>query len=157
MVWRVLRRAGLSAADVEDAAQDVFWVLAQRFADVPEPAQRSFLAATALRVAADRRRSRWNRSVTTDFDADAAPGTELAPDEAFERRRALALVDRALNGLDASDREVFILSELEQMTRSETAKALGIPEGTVATRLRRARTTLEGALARALARSRRPL
>ena len=143
LVWRVLRRAGLGPADAEDASQDVFWVLAQRFDGVPERAQRSFLVSTALRVASDRKLSKWHRSVSSGLDVEARASEAPLPDEAVDRRRAAALLDQALDTLDPSDRAVFVLAELEQMSRAEVAGALGIPEGTVASRLRRAREDLE--------------
>jgi RNA polymerase sigma-70 factor, ECF subfamily len=139
LVWRVLRRAGLSAPDAEDASQDVFWVLARRADSVPERAERSFLVATALRVAADRRRSKWLRTVRTGYDPDEREGEQLGAEEQLELRRGADLLDRALASLDEEDRAVYILSELEQMSRSEVAAALTIAPGTVATRLRRAR------------------
>jgi RNA polymerase sigma-70 factor, ECF subfamily len=148
LVWRVLRRAGLGPADAEDASQDVFWVLAQRIGGVPEPAQRSFLVSTALRVASDRRQSKWRRSVTGGLDAEARVSDAPLPDEALDRRRAEALLDAALDALEPADRAVFILAELEQMTRSEVAQALEIAEGTVASRLRRAREAFERAVRR---------
>jgi RNA polymerase sigma-70 factor, ECF subfamily len=148
LVWRVLRRAGLGPADAEDASQDVFWVLAQRVADVPERAQRSFLVSTALRVASDRKASKWHRSVSAGLDTDGRASEAPLPDEALDLRRAGALLDEALDCLDASDRAVFILAELEQMSRREVAEALTIPEGTVASRLRRAREALELAIRR---------
>ena len=151
LVWRVLRRSGLGPADADDAAQDVFWVLAQRQDDVPVRAQRSFLVSTALKVAADRRKSKWFRSVSSGLDSDLRPGDSPLPDEALDRRRAQALLDEALATLEPADRAVFVLAELEQMTRSEVALALAIPEGTVASRLRRAREELETAVRRARA------
>jgi RNA polymerase sigma-70 factor (ECF subfamily) len=154
LVWRVLRRAGLGPADAEDASQDVFWVLAQRLGNVPERAQRSFLVSTALRVASDRRQSKWRRSVTGGLDTDARASEAPLPDEALDRRRAEALLDQALETLDAPDRAVFILAELEQMTRAEVAHALEIPEGTVASRLRRAREAFEVAVRRLRSRPR---
>ena len=154
LVWRVLRRSGLSAADADDAAQDVFWVLAQRFDDVPERAQRSFLVSTALRVASDRKLSKWHRSVSGGFDADARASEAPLPDEALDLRRAGALLDEALATLEELERSVFVLAEIEQMTRAEVAEVLGIPEGTVASRLRRARESLEGAVRRLRARPR---
>lgn len=154
LVWRVLRRAGLGPADAEDASQDVFWVLAQRVADVPERAQRSFLVSTALRVASNRRASKWFRSVSAGLDSDARASEAPLPDEALDLRRAGALLDEALDSLETSDRAVFILAELEQMSRREVADALTIPEGTVASRLRRAREALEVAIRRLRAQSR---
>lgn len=154
LVWRVLRRAGLASADAEDASQDVFWVLAQRLKDVPERAQRSFLVSTALRVASDRKLSKWHRSVTSGLDAEARPSDAPLPDEALDLQRAGALLDEALETLETADRAVFILAELEQMSRREVAEALEIPEGTVASRLRRARESLEVAVRRLRSRPR---
>lgn len=154
LVWRVLRRTGLSAADAEDASQDVFWVLAQRVDDVPERAQRSFLVSTALRVASDRKRSKWHRSVSAGLDVEARVSDAPLPDEAVEIRRAGALLDEALATLDELERSVFVLAELEQLTRAEVAEVLSIPEGTVASRLKRARQALEHAVRRLRARSR---
>lgn len=154
LVWRVLRRTGLAPADAEDASQDVFWVLAQRCDEVPERAQRSFLVSTALRVAADRRQSKWHRSVSAGLDIEARVSEAPLPDEAVDRRRAEALLDQALATLDELPRAVFVLAELEQMTRAEVSEALGIPEGTVASRLKRARETLETTVRRLNSRAR---
>jgi RNA polymerase sigma-70 factor (ECF subfamily) len=154
LVWRVLRRTGLAPADAEDASQDVFWVLAQRFDDVPERAQRSFLVSTALRVASDRKQSKWHRSVSAGLDLEARASEAPLPDEAVELRRAGALLDEALATLDELERAVFVLAELEQMTRAEVAEVLNIPEGTVASRLKRGRQSLETALRRLRARPR---
>jgi RNA polymerase sigma-70 factor, ECF subfamily len=148
LVWRVLRRAGLAAADAEDASQDVFWVLAQRLDAVPERAQRSFLVSTALRVASDRKRSRWYRSVRTGLEPDEYAGEGLGADEQLDLRRGAALLDRALAMLDEEDRAVYVLAELEQLSRSEVSEALAIPQGTVATRLKRARDACLAAVRR---------
>jgi len=155
LVWRVLRRAGLGPADAEDASQDVFWVLAQRISFVPDPAQRSFLVSTALRVASDRRQSKWHRSVSGGLDVEARVSDAPLPDEALDQRRAEALLDEALDALEPPERAVFVLAELEQMTRAEVAQALEIPEGTVASRLRRGREAFELAVRRLRARPRR--
>ena len=154
LVWRVLRRTGLTPADAEDASQDVFWVLAQRFDDVPERAQRSFLVSTALRVASDRKLTRWHRSVSAGLDVEARVSEAPLPDEALDMRRAGALLDAALATLEDFERSVFVLAELEQMTRAEVAEVLGIPAGTVASRLKRAREALGAALRRLSSRPR---
>ena len=148
LVWRVLRRGGLSPADAEDAAQDVFWILAQRIDAVPERARRAFLVSTALRVAADRRRSKWHRSVDTGLELDQQASLRPGADEQLDLRRAAELLDRALALLDDQDRSIYIMAELEQLSRTEVAEALRIPKGTVASRLRRAREALEAALRR---------
>jgi len=148
-VWRVLRRSGLSEADADDGAQDVFFILTQRLPDVPPRAERSFLLATALHVAADRRRSAWRRRVTEPLDPMLADATQLRPDEAVEQLQRRALLDRALGTLSDDEREVFVLLELEQVTREEAAEILQIPAGTVASRQRRARLSFNQAVRRA--------
>jgi RNA polymerase sigma-70 factor (ECF subfamily) len=145
LVWRVLRRSGLNPADADEASQDVFWVLARRHADVPEKSERAFLVATALRVASDRRRSKWNRSVLVPLDEDLSSGI-ASPDAQADARRGLERLDRALAHLDEPERTVLVLMDIEEFSKSEAAKALGIPEGTAASRLKRARAALQLAL-----------
>ena len=148
LVWRVLRRAGLFPADAEDAAQDVFWILAQRIDAVPERARRAFLVSTALRVASDRRRSKWHRVVDTGLEVDEQASPRPGADEQLDLRRAAELLDRALSALDEQDRAIYIMAELEELSRTEVAEALFIPKGTVASRLRRAREAFEAAVRR---------
>ena len=154
LIWRVLRRAGLSAADAEDAAQDTFWIFSRRIDDVERGAERAFLISTALRIAADRRRAKWY-SVALDLDSDARSSDDPLPDEALERRRAQALLESVLEGLPPTERDVFVLAELEQLSRTEIAQCLTISEGTVASRLARARERVESALRRFYASARR--
>jgi RNA polymerase sigma-70 factor, ECF subfamily len=154
LVWRVLRRGGLLRADAEDACQDVFWILAQRYHAVPEAAQRSFLVSTALRVAADRRRTKWHAAVDTGFELDERASPAPLADEQLELSRAAGLLDRALSTLSDDERAIYILAELEQLSRTEVAAALAIPPGTVASRLRRARESFDAALRRLLKGSR---
>ena len=58
------------------------------------------------------------------------------------------MLDAALRCLEAKERDVFVLAELEELTKAEVALALRIPEGTVASRLQRARESFHAAVAR---------
>ena len=58
-----------------------------------------------------------------------------------------ALLGAALADLSAGDRDVVVLIAWEQLTYEETARALGIPVGTVRSRLNRARARLRRVLA----------
>jgi RNA polymerase sigma-70 factor (ECF subfamily) len=100
--------------------------------------ERSFLVATALRVASEKRRSRWNRSPKEDLET-VELAIEAAAENDIELRRRRLLLDEALEQLDVKEREVFVLAAIEEMTKSEIATALSIPEGTVASRLQRAK------------------
>jgi RNA polymerase sigma-70 factor (ECF subfamily) len=143
LVWRIVRRGGLRPADAEDATQDVLWIFAQRADSVPPESEKAFLVTTALRVAADRRRTRWHRSVTEPLDPEMLDARAESPEQASEHLWARALLDEALDALDADARAVFVLMELEQMTREEAAALLGIAAGTVASRMRRARESFD--------------
>jgi RNA polymerase sigma-70 factor (ECF subfamily) len=141
-VWRLLRRFGVPAAQLDDAAQEVFWVAARRFADIELGREKAFLYGVALRVASNElRRAQANAEVTlplTDLElvlGDVAP----TPEESLEQRRALALLDRALGRLPLELRTVLVLFELEGLEVSKIAEIEGIPLGTASSRLRRAR------------------
>jgi RNA polymerase sigma-70 factor, ECF subfamily len=151
-VWRLLRRLGLPEADVDDAAQQVFVVAANRLGNIPPGSERSFVFGTALRTAAtlrrnQRRRQRWIET----RPADCAANDEM-PDESLERRQALAFLDDVLSELSDDLRVVFVLCELEELSASEVSVLLGIPVGTVASRLRRARLEFSHCVRRARAR-----
>jgi RNA polymerase sigma-70 factor (ECF subfamily) len=145
-VWRVLRRLGLSPADADDATQQVFLVAARKCKDVPGKSVRSFLYATAIRVAANAQRSlRRRREVPSDAAGDAiAPGPQ--PEDVIEGRRARALLDELLDRLPGELRRVLVLAEIEQLTAQRIAELESIPPGTVASRLRRARELFHGYL-----------
>lgn len=138
-IGRSLRNLGVVDADVDDALQQVFLVVARRLDDVAEGAERSFLFQVAVRIASRMRRGRARRreigeEVLVDH-ADAAAGPEAIADA----RRAHALLDELLEELDLELRTVFVLYEVEELTTAKIAALLELPVGTVASRLRRAR------------------
>ena len=60
-------------------------------------------------------------------------------EELLEQKQQRALLDRILQSMSDAFREVLTLYEIEELTLPEVAVALEIPEGTAASRLRRAR------------------
>lgn len=137
MLWRLLRRLGVSAADVDDATQQVFLIAAERLADIRAESERSFLYGTALRVAQSfrRRDQRGRAEVEHESVAAKTPDAEAL----VAQRRAREQLDRVLEALPLELRSVFVLFELEGMTAPEIAALSELPLGTVASRLRRAR------------------
>jgi RNA polymerase sigma-70 factor (ECF subfamily) len=142
-VWRLLRRLGLPEADADDAAQQVFTVACRRFASIEPGRGRAFLYGCALRMAAKWRSAQRGRVQTTNTgeldELDSAEEDVPSLDELVERRKARALLDAILDSMPNDLRVVFVLFELEELGSHEIAALLGIPRGTAASRLRRAR------------------
>lgn len=138
-VWRLLRRLGLDAASADDAAQRVFLVATRRLAQIRPGSERAFLYGVALRTARDeRRQGRRSREALQVLQHEPVVGPET-PDEHLQRRRDTLLIDRALEPLALELRAVFVMFELDGMSMRDIAGVIGVPEGTVASRLRRAR------------------
>jgi RNA polymerase sigma-70 factor (ECF subfamily) len=147
-VWRSLRRLGVPDGDVDDASQQVFLVAHRRLAQLAHESERSFLFQTCLRVAADWRRAHKRRHEQPGMDILDVPDVAATPEEQMDQRRARALLDRVLAVMPMKLRAVFMLFELEELTMAEIATIAGIPPGTVASRLRRARQAFHEAAKR---------
>ena len=138
---RFLLRIGVPSAEVDDTSQEAFVVVASRLAELPPGSERAYLYATAQRVALNTRRGSRRRDRTT-FKLMEQPDPAPRADELADRLSARSLLDDALEQLPVDARLVFLLSELEEMPVARIATRLGIREGTVASRLRRARQIL---------------
>src|SRR5215471_1660661 len=137
-VARVLRNAGSPEAEIDDDVQRTFIAAANRIHDVRPGAEKSFLLQIALRVAAHARRTAARRR---EVPAEDAPEiVSLAtPEQLTHQMRARQMLDQVLDQMALPLRAVFVLYEVEEMSMGEIAGILGIPPGTVASRLRRAR------------------
>lgn len=134
-----------SAADAEEAAQDAF-VKAFRALNTfrtgaePRPWLLKIVANEARnRVRSAGRRRQLELRVAEGFrTGDAAPSPEAAAVDADERRRLLGLV----NQLSEEDRLIIASRYFLDLSGEESSAVLGIPEGTVKSRLSRALTRL---------------
>jgi RNA polymerase sigma-70 factor (ECF subfamily) len=147
-VWRFLRRLGVPASDVDDAAQEVVLVAARKRLSIAPGSERAFLMSTAFRVARRMRCTQVRRAELSD-DAlalvlDAGPG----PESAAMQRQERAVLDVILSEMPLELRAVFVLCEIEEQSVHEIARVLEIPIGTAASRLRRARADFEGRVRR---------
>jgi RNA polymerase sigma-70 factor (ECF subfamily) len=138
-VARVLRNAGTPQADIDDEVQRTFIIAARRLEDVRIGAEKSFLFRIALNLAAHVRRTLARRREVSGDEAPERVETLATPEQLTDRKRMRELLDRVLDQMDGNLRDVFVLHEFEEMNMSEIAGVLGIPRGTVASRLRRAR------------------
>jgi RNA polymerase sigma-70 factor, ECF subfamily len=154
----VVRTAYLACGDAteaEDAAQEGFlkaYAALGRFR--PEAPFRPWILRIVVNEARNRRRSAGRRTglalrMAEDRRADdAAPSPEAAVLAAEASRDLLAALER----LGDDDRMVIGCRYLLELSEAETATTLGIPRGTVKSRLSRAlgrmRTTMTGEVAR---------
>jgi RNA polymerase sigma factor (sigma-70 family) len=142
MVWGVCRRL-LNHHDAEDAFQATFLVLVRKAADVPREAIANWLYGVARQTAVRLRATAAKRGRReTQVGNMPEPTTPEVRDADLQR-----VVDGELSRLPDHYRGVVVLCDLEGMTRKEAARQLGIPEGSVASRLARARALLAKRLA----------
>ena len=80
------------------------------------------------------------------FPKDFADWREI-PSEELQRKELREALKRALNSLPQKYREVLILRDIQHLSIQETAQVLGLTEGTIKTRLLRARFQMRDALA----------
>jgi RNA polymerase sigma-70 factor (ECF subfamily) len=139
LVWRSLRRFGVPDGSVDDAAQQVFIVAARKLETIDPAGEKSYLLGIAVRVASDARRSVARRREVGDEDAGEPVDPEPSPEELVDQKRARQLLDRVLGAMPIDLRAPFMMFEIEDMSVPEVAAALGVPLGTAASRLRRAR------------------
>jgi len=139
-IWRLLRRLGVRPAQVDDAAQEVFWVAARRLADIEPGREHAFLYGVALRVAAGEARRQANRAhIASVPELPPVADDRASPEAEVAQREARALLDEALDRLPTDLRAVLVLCELEGLELRQIAEIEGIPVGTASSRLRRAR------------------
>ncbi len=139
LVWEVCMRVLRDHHDAEDAFQATFMVLAQS----PFVASTEMLAnwlygvanRSALKVKAARARRQRRERQVTDMPQPLSMDRENSSDLA-------SVLDRELCRLPDKYRVAIVLCDLEGKSRQAAARELGIPEGTVASRLARAHDLL---------------
>ncbi len=126
-VWRLVRRIGVTETEADSAVQQVFAAAAQRIGDIRKGSERAFLFSTALHVVARTQREREEQAALSDG--------ALTLEELDEQQQAREILGVLLQQMPLELRVVFVLHEIEQFAGSEIAEIIGIPLGTVASRL----------------------
>src|SRR4051794_1907929 len=138
IVWGVCCRLLHNHQDAEDAFQAAFLVLVRKAADVPGPAVANWLYGVARQTAVRLRATAAKRG-RREILVMTLPEPTVAEDRDADWQSVL---DEELSRLPDHYRGVVVLCDLEGMTRREAARQLAIPEGSVASRLARARVLL---------------
>jgi len=145
MVWGVCRRVLRNYHDAEDAFQATFLVLVRKAASiVPREMVANWLYGVAHQTALNARgtaaKKKGRERQVKEMPEPAAVAQDLWCD-------LQPLLDEELSHLPDKYRSVIVLCNLEGKTRKEAVRQLGVPEGTVAGWLARARTMLAKRLA----------
>lgn len=150
VAWAILR----NHHDAEDVTQECFLRvlrLRRELEGVRDP--KTWLARIAYRVALDRRPRAAQVSLDEEVaapDVAALRAAGAGADELAASSQVQALLGRAISALPPDLRHAVQLSTLEELNSAEISTLLGVPEGTVRTRLMRARGLLREALSPAL-------
>jgi RNA polymerase sigma-70 factor (ECF subfamily) len=149
-LWRVLRRLGVRAADIEDVWQETFIVVHRKLEGFEgRSSLRTWVSSIAVRVASDyrSRAHRRREQATEEVPEPESAGEGVQHDELVDRERR-ALLDRLIAELKPEQRDVLVLYEFAELPMQEVAEALGCPLQTAYSRLHAARKSLEQAARR---------
>ncbi len=155
-VYRTVRSILRDEDEAEDAMQAA-WVRA--YQHLGEWAGASSLSTWLVRIAVNealgrlRKRARVVSIDGEDWGGDVMDARAEDPEERAAASEAVRLLERAVDGLPAPYRTVFVLREIEQLSTADTAAALGLGEDAVKVRLHRARGMLRRALGDAIGRA----
>jgi RNA polymerase sigma-70 factor (ECF subfamily) len=144
-IYRAALRSVRRPAEAEDLTQEVFlqaWKSFDRFTRGTNC--RAWLYKILWNVHQQRLRKRVPFQLGAEEEARLAEtlaATEETPTEISDQE-----VTRALESLSSEHREIVMLSDVQEFTYKEIAEILGIPIGTVMSRLSRARASLRGLL-----------
>lgn len=153
-----------NATDAEDLTQDVFLKIYSNLAsfDATRGSLPVWITTMTRNLLVDNFRRSRNQRATGSLDEGWETADELhpsdrlmagapSPHDAAVRKELEAMVQRALAQVSVELREAVILRDLQDLDYKEIAQVLGIPEGTVKSRISRGRAEL----ARLLERSQR--
>ena len=142
-VFRVAYALLRNSHDAEDAVQETFLKLYRGGRWEAIENERAFLARVAWRIAVDK----LLKVRHEPLDGELAFRGGASPEEAAVTADWNAAVGRLVDALPPELKQPLVLSTVDEMNSREIAQAMGIPEGTVRTRIMRARQILKRRLA----------
>lgn len=152
-VYRNARRLGVPESAADDVVQDVFLILHRRLGEYDGRATlRGWVYGILANTVRGYRRTFKRKQqplVAVERDEDLGPASSSGgPEQAVERRRDMELLLSLLDELPDEQRELVVLSDLEQLSIPEICACIGGNPNTVYSRLRVAREALRGKLLR---------
>lgn len=151
-IYRLIQRMVSGSDVVDDLAQEVFIRAYRSLGDFKgESSLYTWLYKIALNLCRNHYRTRGRKPAHEELDeADGAIGLEAGggtPEEEVSRREFWDQLRRGLDELPAEQREAVVFCDLEGMSYEEMANVIGVPIGTVRSRIFRGRRALQAWLA----------
>jgi RNA polymerase sigma-70 factor (ECF subfamily) len=144
-LWRYARRVTGRDDAADDVAQDVWVRILRGLGRLRDGARlRAWLFGIARRTLMDRFRMKYAAPPPSDVDVNVLAAVDAG---AEELEADLAAVQEELSRLPVTERDVLSLFYLEELSLQEVAEVLGVPVGTVKSRLFRARQLLRREMA----------
>lgn len=143
-VFRVAYAVLLNSYDAEDVVQETFLKLYRNGRWREAKDERAFLARVAWRTAVDFKRHLATTSSGSHGSAalNGFPSLRPDPERLLSSANEHATIHALIDSLAEDLRVPLVLSSFEELNSREIGEILGIPEGTVRTRLQRAREIL---------------
>ncbi len=149
-IHRIARAILADEADAADATQETFVSAWRTIGRLRQPEQFDGwlrqIAINSCRQQLRRRARRSTREIAIEAEDVDAFGAVIAPHD--ERTIEAERFDRAFGCLSLEDRALLVLHHFDERSVADIANALGKPQGTIKSRLFRARAALESALAK---------
>jgi len=126
----------------EEIVQEAFVKLWKRPPDAGEIAYPSWLRRVVTNLSINALQRTRRPGPLPEYASDRSLRSKDRPDRTCDSRESMERVRRAIDRLDASKRTILMLRAFEELSYEEIADHLGIPIGTVMSRLNRARVAL---------------
>jgi RNA polymerase sigma-70 factor (ECF subfamily) len=156
-VFSLIYRMLGNRQEAEDVAQDVFITV---FKTIESFRGEAKFSTWLLRIAANHSKNRIKHlarrptegvdpedvsqvRISSDRPAPPVQAQIDAPDKLMEAAEMEALMQRAIASLDEDQRLLVVLRDVEEMSYQEIGEITGLPEGTIKSRLHRARMTIK--------------
>ena len=146
-VYRLALHMGLSPADAEEAAQEAFlaaWKGLPRFRGDSRFSTWLYQLTTHAAIDLIRREKKYKDS--TDIEDTVLVDSGESPQETVEKQETQEAVQGALQSLSPQAREILLLRYQAELGYEEIGAVLGLPNGTVKSRINRAKAQLKEAL-----------
>jgi RNA polymerase sigma-70 factor (ECF subfamily) len=154
-IYRAVRAIVREDGEAEDIMQDAY---VRAYAHLADFEGRALFSTWLTRIAVHEALARLRRQrrfqplddQTHETQAPMPSPLRFSPEQQASDGEIRTILEKAIDALPDDFRSVFVLRAVEEMSGSETAECLGIPEETVKTRLFRARAKLQQLLLEAL-------